>query len=248
MPSERNPVFRLTDAVTATVMGAGSALRDERVFHPQGVAHRVTVEIRSTSEDPSRSPLGVPLLDEPGSYDGVVRFSRGGGLPEPLPDVLGVAVRILDAHGPGRHQDVLAGSSLELPFGRQLLVPSIDFAGGPWPGTTLSSVLPYRIGVLGTGFLGATIRSADGRHLTHLRELTEAVAADDLRFELRYATRFGAWYTFADVRVGNQLPPDESEALSFNVDDNTGGGLEPRGWLQALRRHAYAASQAARPR
>src|SRR3978361_1840226 len=98
MPSERNPVFRLTDAVTATVMRAGSAVRDERVFHPHGVAHQVMLDIRPTSGDPDRASLDVPLLDEPGSYAGVVRFSRGGGLPEPLPDVLGVAVRIQDAH------------------------------------------------------------------------------------------------------------------------------------------------------
>jgi hypothetical protein len=41
---------------------------------------------------------------------------------------------------------------------------------------------------------------------------------------------------------------EEADALRFNVDENTGGGIQPQGWWQALRRHAYAASQAARPR
>jgi hypothetical protein len=44
----------------------------------------------------------------------VVRFSRAGGLPEPLPDALGVAVRLPGAYGPGRDQDLLVTSSADL--------------------------------------------------------------------------------------------------------------------------------------
>jgi hypothetical protein len=242
-PTERNPLFRVADAVTATAMRTGSTLRSARIFHPQGVAYRATVDIRpgsaGSSHDGTRT--GVRLLDEPGSYGGLVRFSRGGSLPEPLPDVLGIAVRIEDAHGPGQDQDILLGSSFEAPLARQLLLPAVAFRGA-----TLSSVLPYRLGELGTVLLGARLRTAEGRALAQLPDLEQAIDAGDLRLDLRYASRWGAWHSFADVRIGERLPAEESDELTFNVDENTGGGLAPQGWWQALRRHAYAASQAAR--
>src|SRR3954467_15651678 len=137
----RSSVFQLADTVTATAMQLGSTLRSARIFHPEGIAQRVTVTIRPTSQDPDANELGAPLLDRPGTYDGVVRFSRGASLPEPLPDVLGLAIRIRDAHDPGSDQDILVASSLEPPLGRQLLLPTVGFRG-----TTLSSVLPYRLG------------------------------------------------------------------------------------------------------
>jgi hypothetical protein len=240
--TERNPAFLLADTVASTAMQLGSTLRSARIFHPDGIAHRVSITIRPTAEDPQATALGVPLLDREGTYTGVVRFSRGASFPEPLPDVLGLAVRIDDAHGPGQDQDILLGSSLEAPVGRQLLVPNLSFRG-----TTLSSVLPYRLGSAGTFWLGARVCDPAGTPLVRLSALRAAIAADEVSLSLRYASRFGAWRTFADVRLGEALSDSESDALGFNVDENTGGGIEPAGFLQALRRHAYAASQAARP-
>jgi hypothetical protein len=162
-------------------------------------------------------------------------------LREPLPDVLGLALRILDAHGPGRHQDLLFASSLDLPLGRELFVPTLGFRGA-----ALSSVLPYRLGSTEPVWLGAHVTDATGATLTRLAGLARAIAADDVQVAVRYATRFGPWRTLADVELGERLGQAESDGLSFNVDDNTGGGIAPAGWLQALRRHAYTASQLAR--
>lgn len=234
--------FRIADSVTATAMQLGTSLRSARVFHPEGIAQRVRVTIWPTIGDPAATTLGVPLLDRPGTYDGVVRFSRGASLPEPLPDVLGLAVRIQNAHGPGEDQDILVGSSLELPIGRQLLLPAVGFRG-----TTLSSVLPYRLGSdSGVFWLGARICDATEAPLVRLSALRRALDAGEATLTLRYARRFGAWRDFADVEFVDDLPDDEADALAFNVDDNTGGGIEPAGFFQALRRHAYAASQAVR--
>lgn len=237
----RNPAFRLADTVTATAMQVGSSIRGARIFHPDGIAQRVRVTIRPTDEDPDAGELGVALLDRPGTYEGVARFSRGASLPEPLPDVLGLAVRIVDAHGPGQDQDILVGSSLELPVGRELLLPTVGFRG-----TTLSSVLPYRLGHAGTYWLGARISDPTGAPLVRLSSLRAAIDAGEASLTLRHARRFGPWRTFADVTFVEDLPQDEADALAFNVDANTGGGLEPAGFFQALRRHAYAASQAVR--
>ena len=56
-----------------------------------------------------------------------MRFSRGAGLPEPLPDILGVAVRVLDSHGPGGHQDFLLATSSGLPVAHHALLPATTF-------------------------------------------------------------------------------------------------------------------------
>lgn len=246
MPSERfsddrSSAFRLADTVTAGAMQVGSMLRSARIFHPDGLAHRVRVTVRPPREEPGVSPFGVAFLDRAGSYEGVARFSRGASVPEPLPDILGLALRIEDAHGPDRHQDLLVGSSLEVPLGRQLLVPTIGFRG-----TTLSSVLPYRLGSAGVFWLGARITDRSGAALVHLNDLDRAIDEDDLRLELRLARRFGAWRSFADVEVGERLSDEESDRLAFNVDVHTGGGVAPAGFFQALRRSAYTASQIGR--
>jgi hypothetical protein len=51
----------------------------------------------------------------------LVRFSRGAGLPDALPDVLGIAIRIPDADGAGHPQDLMlstGGGSPWTPFAR----------------------------------------------------------------------------------------------------------------------------------
>src|SRR4051812_48077654 len=189
----RSSVFQLADTVTATAMQVGSTLRSARIFHPEGIAQRVTVTIRPTSQDPDANELGVPLLDRPGSYEGVVRFSRGASLPEPLPDVLGLAVRISDANGRGKDQDILVGSSLELPVGRQLLVPTIGFRG-----TTLSSVLPYRLGGRsnsggGTYWLGARVCDPTGAPLVRLSALRRAIHPREANPTPPYPPPVGGW-------------------------------------------------------
>lgn len=53
------------------------------------------------------APAGSTLLSAPGVHTAIVRFSRSIGAPRPLPDLLGMSLRVLDAYGPDRHQDFL---------------------------------------------------------------------------------------------------------------------------------------------
>jgi hypothetical protein len=218
--------------VTATIFGALSAVRGARIFHPKGAAFEATVEI-----EPTGPAYGVPLLDTRATHPAVVRLSRGAGLPEPAPDILGVAVRFTDVHGAGLHQDLLLASSRERPGMRHLMVPAPGFAGH-----LFSSILLYRVGdqLL---LLGA--RAPDGEVHT-IAEATVAAEAGGLRFELLAAPVFGAWRRVGTVAVHQRLPETASDALRFNPW-NTGGGIMPVGPLQRLRRAAYPASQAARP-
>ena len=136
--------YRMGDAATAATFGVLSALRGKRFFHPSGVAFAGRVDV-----EPGPG-YGVPLLDEQRSFEAIARFSRGAGTPEPLPDVLGLAVRILDAHGKGLHQDLLLVTSDRRPLGRHLLLPARGFLSRSY-----SSVLPYSVGAMGRFCFGA---------------------------------------------------------------------------------------------
>src|SRR4051812_31288290 len=89
--------------VASLAFGAVARARDDRALHPDGVVFAGAI-------------TGALF----GARRALVRISRGGGLPETLPDVRGCAIRVLDAHGSGRHQDLLLASSLAAPVGRHL--------------------------------------------------------------------------------------------------------------------------------
>jgi hypothetical protein len=83
----------------------------------------------------------VPLFQAGATHPALLRFSRGAGLPEPLPDALGVAIKLPNAHGPGADQDLLLTSSTDRPLLRRLLFPARSFAHGAF-----STALPYDLG------------------------------------------------------------------------------------------------------
>jgi len=214
-----------------------SRLRRARSLHPVGVGYRGRLEITAGA----RRFAGARLLAPGAAYDALVRFSRGGGLPEPLPDALGVAVKLPDAYGPGRDQDLLVTSSADLPLVRRLLFPGRSFLG-----RSFSSALPYR--VAGRRVV-AVLRSRRGRGPwprsgRALADLQAAAAAGGLVYELRLAGSLGRSRTVGRLTVGASLEHDATEALAFNPW--VAGDLVPVGWLNRLRRPSYAASQQGR--
>src|SRR5690242_5558932 len=89
--------------------GVGRLRPSAKPLHPHGVVRPATVRRTGCPET-----FGVPWLDEPGSDDALVRFSRGGGLPAVLPDVLGIALRIDPWGRPG---DLLFATTGRGPIG-----------------------------------------------------------------------------------------------------------------------------------
>lgn len=212
-------------ALGTAAFRAASRLRGERAVHPRGR----TLTGRLTVTGGVRT--GAGLLDAPGSYDVIVRFSRAAGLPEPLPDVLGLAVRIRDAHGPGADQDLLLDTTRPEPVLRRLPWPARDVLG--W---TYGSLLPYD--VAGTALLlGA--RPLPGQVSTGLRALPEQVG-----LELLVATPHGPWRSWGVVRTTGVLPAPGGRQTRFNPW-TTGGGIQPAGPFQQWRRGAYDAAHVA---
>lgn len=52
----------------------------------------------------SAAPQAAELLSRRGEHRAIARFSRAVGLPRPLPDLLGLSLRVPDAYGSGLHQ------------------------------------------------------------------------------------------------------------------------------------------------
>lgn len=217
----------------ATTFGVLSALRGARIFHPDGVAFDATVEI-----EPRGPAYGALLLDSAATYPAVVRLSRGAGVPEPAPDVLGLAVRVLNAYGDGADQDLLLATSGESPGLRHSLLPSPGFAD-----RIFSSVLTYRVGGAHLLFGARATQYVPARTLA---AATEAADRGRLSYELLVAPVVGPWRRFGTLRVGASLGEGIGDELRFNPW-NTGGGIVPEGPLQVLRRSAYVASQTGRP-
>lgn len=239
MPDHDRPAGPLTPlvqgtggVVAAVVFGAASALRRARVFHPDGLAFSATFVVPGGDH-------GSPLLDVPARHRAVVRLSRGVGLPEPLPDVLGLAVRIVDAHGPGRDQDLLLVTSGSAPGLRHALTPSRTYDHHRW-----STLLPYRIRGLRTVFGARPLRTA-GTGTERLDDLPAALASGRLRYAVEVATLTGPWREVGTLEVGEPLAPTEAADLGFDPA-RTGGGIRAAGVIQAVRVLAYRGSQAGR--
>jgi hypothetical protein len=237
-------------AAAGPVVAAGfytlAALRRKRSLHPMGIGYQG--RLRVPIERPARP--GVPLFQAGATHQAILRFSRGAGLPEPLPDALGVAIKLPNAHGPGVDQDLLLTSSTDRPLLRRLLFPATSFVRGAF-----STALPYDLGservvlllVPTTIRAGPPTGSKDHRPVGGALAELRAVAANGLEFELRTAKSFGRSRPLATVTVGLPLSADQTEALRFNPW-TTGPGIHPSGWLNLLRDAAYQASQRGRVR
>ena len=225
-------------AAAGVAFAALSRLRGARIFHPRGVGYTGLLRV----EQPQKRYSGVPLLERPSAHPALIRFSRAAGVPEPLPDALGLALCLVDVHGPGRHQDFLLVTSADGPLLHHLLLPGL----GGFFGQSFSSLLLYRIGDE-LRLVGATPATRPrGREARGgLGDLVRVADRGELVFRLGLAPLMGYLATVADLEVGERLPDAENERLAF-TPWNTGGGIRPTGPLMGLRRAAYRGSQEGR--
>lgn len=217
--SARGWVYVVTGSV-GSLLGAvfymiGKARGGQRrALHPTGqvvpgVLHRygspVTTDVR--------------WLDEPGTDNVLVRLSRATGLPKPLPDVMGLALRV--PLEDGGHGDLLLSTTGIGKVTRYLLRPVRRAAA------SYTSLFPYRA-AQGPLLLAAIAESK--------RETT---------FHLAWARPTGSWQRFGLLELPEPLPAGDS-ALSFEPVAHPVPGLPSYRWAADLRRSPYAASRRAR--
>ncbi|HEX2112581.1 MAG TPA: hypothetical protein VHF67_13630 [Gaiellaceae bacterium] len=196
--------------------------RRQRIFHPVGIAFVCEVRL----EDGAFGAVGT--------HAGLIRFSRALGVPAPLPDVLGVALRIAHAHGSGAHQDILLASSLA----GFVPAPTRTFFG-----PAFSSLLPYRVDrrlalLVARAAVPGAVCGSDA--LAGLER-----AADETGVRFRFSVIPGS-RPVGEIVVLERLTPGEAARLRLNPY-NTGPRAIPVGLPNRLRDPAYRGSQAGRP-
>ena len=205
-------------------------------LHPDGAVVAGTVH-----RDGTPSPWGAPWLDATGEHEATVRLSRSAGLPPPLPDVLGMALRV---RVDGRDADLLLSSTGRGRVGRFLLRPRTAPGRGIY--TTL---LPYR------SPRGPVLIAAEPEQPRQLppdpAELAEHLAAEPMRFALSCAAPQGPWQQFGTVEIGRQVGPPSTGAgvdapISFDPVLNPLPGLQMYDVVARIRARTYASARRAR--
>ena len=161
--------------LAAATRGMAAVRPAAKPLHPRGVLLAGRLVRRG-----SAAGSGVGWLDESGEDQVLVRLSRAIGLPRGLPDIHGLAIRVL---APEHAGDLLLATTGWGRLGRFVLLASRDTASRP-----LTSLLPYRTAA-GAVVLGAR-------------------AVDPTTYELSWAPYAGDWQAFATLHLGSGLDQD----------------------------------------
>lgn len=200
-------------ALLATGTKAIAAVRPAaKPLHPRGRLREACLYRHGLTP-----PLGVEWLDGVGIDEVLVRESRGIGLPDRMPDVHGLAVKVT---GPdGSQGDLLLGSTGWGRLTRYLATASRTTYGRP-----MTTLLPYRTAA-GPVLIGA-----------------RAIGVETI--ELACAVGTGEWRHFADLRLSTTYVDDPD--VYFDPVVNQLPGLDQYGWVERMREPAYAEARASR--
>jgi hypothetical protein len=198
-------------ALSATIRTVAALRPASKPLHPDGAVVTGTLERRGSSVR-----TGSAWVDEPGRDEVVVRLSRAIGLPEAVPDIHGLAVRVPTPAGPG---DLLFASTGWGPLGRFVLT----FGAGP-ESRPLTTLLPYR--------------AAEGPVLLGVR------AIGPQAYEMSWCRPRGKWRSFAELWLSDDEAPDRE--ISFDPVRNQLPGLAQYAWVRLLREPSYKSARRSR--
>jgi hypothetical protein len=187
----------------------------DKPLHPRGTQFSGVLERWGT-----RRPRGVDWLDGTGTEKVLIRFSRAMGLPGPLPDILGLTLRVQASTWSA---DVLLATTGTGTPGRFALLPRRS------PATEYGSLLPYRAPSGPVLFLA---RCGDGDPYPSAITLCVGGPRDQ-------------WDAFGQIALGGECTPSDP-TLSFDPLLNVVPGLEIYPWVFELRERAYAAARRSR--
>ena len=234
-PRLRPALDEVAGASIGAVLAGIAYARRGKAVHPDGVVYEGRLVVAGSPD----APREAKLLAEPAEHRAIVRFSRSVGVPRPLPDLLGMSIRVPDAYGERRHQDLLLVTSADYPVLHHIFLPARDTQQRPY-----TSSLPYHAGAC--SFLVGALpdrRSPRPPGDSEFDRLDAAARTTRLVFQIAVASLGGRFRPVAELRIGARLP-QELDALRFNPF-NSGGGMQPAGWLNGARDRAYKLSQAA---
>ena len=220
------PVPELAGQAVAVPLGALARWRRGKPMHPRGVV------VAGVLERTGGLDTGVAWLDRPARDDVTVRLSRGAGLPEPWPDVLGLAVRIPAGERP---VDLLLSSTGRGPLTRLLPAPRRD-ARGPY-----SSIMGYR-SPAGTLRLAAWAPEPAARMPSDPGPLGAVLRQRGVVFTLAVARGLGPWRRFGTLALGPPLDAQDPD-VRFDAVRHPPPQLVADGPMARFRAPAYARAQ-----
>jgi hypothetical protein len=237
-PSAIRPAVSAVAVSLGAVFYAVGRLRRGRrkPLHPDGAVLPGTVH-----RDGAPTSWGAPWLDATGEHEATVRLSRSAGLPAPLPDVLGLALRV---RVDGRDADLLLSTAGRGRVGRFFLRPRLSPGRGAY--TTL---LPYR------SPRGPVLIAAEPEQPRRLPPdpagLADRLAAEPMRFTLSCAAPRGPWRQFGTLEIGGaSLRPSDRAGVdapvSFDPVLNPLPGLVMYDAVGRVRATTYASARRAR--
>lgn len=203
------------------VFGVVAVVRGAKPLHPRGELRRSTLVV-----DPAPgSTTGVALLDTPATHHCLVRPSRSMGLPRPLPDIEGMALRVPGPDGAG---DLLFASTGAGSVSRHCLTLRRSHAHGP-----LTTLLP--------------VRSPTGPLVLGLFPRPPAQGVDPDEYDLRVARPGGDWRAIGTLRVGDLASDEDDPPVRFDPVVFPVPGLEHYPALAQVRGLAYQGARAGHP-
>lgn len=235
-------VIRATSRVFSVPFGLAARVRGGRPLHPRGLVFDATLRLHGTSRS-----MGVEFLDTSRELRGVARFSRAAGVPSPLPDVLGLALRWEPRRPDARNDagvgeegnaELLLATTGRTLLGRRLLRPTMKWVPGFY-----GSLLPFEAGDRRV-LLGAVSR--DRRTIpADADTLARAVDEHPLSLDLVVATELGKWHRFGELTLTGPAKWEREgvEPLRFQPTRHAICGLRPVGLLQYVRGASYSAAQ-----
>lgn len=215
----------LAGAALEVIFGVLLLARRPRPIHPKGVVLDGSLRWIGRAQD-----SGMRWVDEPPSAPVQVtaRVSRGAGLPEPLPDIIGLALRLQTETGAADLE--LASTGFGVPS-RFWLAPQRSPSRA-----RLTTLLPYR-GDHGPVLIAARTL-APGDLPTALDELAGALERAPWRLRLYWATPLGAWHAFAELEL-RRPPGAVDRLLRFDAVRHPLPGARHYRWVVALRQPSY---------
>lgn len=193
-------------------LGTVARLRRGKPLHPRGEISRAALEVT----DPV--PGAGAFLGSHGSYVGLGRRATAMGLPAPLPDIDGLALRIVVDD---RDADLLLASTGTGRWTQHLLVPHRSGALVP-----LTTLLPFETGA--------------GRVVLGLFPTTDD--ADSPAYDVRASISSGPWRPVGHLTL-EPMPAEDQPDLRFDPVRNTPPGLTTHPVIVRLRDPAYVAAR-----
>jgi hypothetical protein len=197
--------------------------RRVRPIHRYGVTFRAT--FRSAAALPELEATTVFRTDAP--QPALVRVSQAFTADFPL-DYIGLAVKLTDAYGQGRHQDFVLVSSPGAPFWRRFPVPVTRALAA-----TFSSGTSYRAGGVKLLF-GAYL--CPGSHAP-VDDLVAAASSAGASVILLAARPRAHWHMVAEISLAGRVFGRDND-IRFSPAA-AGGGIEPIGAVNGFRTWIY---------